>query len=153
MTMTDAMKGMILYYVQDEKKKIQLEVIGMSMAIGTKQLKASDLNVQVGKLAGIKNLAPSDLSQTEKAPAIFCMPEIIIFSEIPDKKLDEFLRSYKNVGLTQTKLKAVTTPRNINWTLYQLIRELSSEREQIEGSAKRLSAAKKERQQEDYHAD
>ena len=69
--MADSMKGTILYYVQDEKKKIQLEVIGMSMAIETKQLKASDLNVQVGKLAGIKQSAPFDLSQTEKAPAIF----------------------------------------------------------------------------------
>lgn len=145
--MKDLKKGVILYYVQDEKKKIQLEVIGMSMAIETRQLKTSDLNVQVGKLAGIKNTAPPDLSQTEKAPAIFCMPEIIIFSEIPDKKLDEFLASYKKVGLTPTKLKAVTTPRNINWTLYQLIRELSSEREQIAGSAKRLSEAKKERQE------
>ena len=143
--MADSKKGIILYYVQDEKKKIQLEVIGMSMAIQTKQLKTSDLNVQVGKLAGIKNIVSLDLSQTEKAPAIFCMPEIIIFSEISDKKLDEFLASYKNVGLTPTKLKAVTTPRNVNWTLYQLIRELSSERERMEGSAKRLSEAKKER--------
>ena len=40
--MADSMKGTILYYVQDEKKKIQLEVIGMSMAIETKQMKESD---------------------------------------------------------------------------------------------------------------
>lgn len=117
----------------------------MSMSIPAKQLKASDLNEQVGKLAGIKGIAPVNLSQTEKAPAIFCMPEIIIFSGVSDKKLDEFLLSYKNVGLTPTKLKAVTTPKNVGWTLYQLIRELMSEREKVEGTAKRLSDAKKER--------
>ena len=55
-------KGMILYYVQEEKKKIQIEVIGMSMSIETKQLKPSDLNTQVGKLAGLKNVAPLDLT-------------------------------------------------------------------------------------------
>lgn len=138
--------GMILYYVQDEKKKIELEVIGMSMSIATKQLKPSDLNTQVGKLAGLKNITPLDLTQIEKPPVIFCMPEIIIFSGILNKSLDEFLLSYKNIGIPPTKLKAVTTPKNINWTLYQLIRELSSERTQIEGTVKRLSQAKKVRE-------
>lgn len=137
-------KSMILYYVLDEKKKIQLEVIGMSMSIATRQLKPSDLNTQVGKLIGRKELVPLDLTKVEKPPVIFCMPEIIIFSGIPNKKLDEFLLSYKNVGLTPTKLKAVATPKNIHWTLYQLIKELSAERAKIEGMASRLPAAKKE---------
>ena len=138
-------KGMILYYVQEEKKKIQIEVIGMSMSIETKQLKPSDLNTQVGKLAGLKNVAPLDLTQIEKPPVIFCMPEIVIFSGVPNKSLDEFMLSYKNVGVPPISLKAVTTPKNINWTLYQLIKELSSERTQMEGTVKRLSEAKKVR--------
>ena len=141
--MKETQKSMILYYVQDEKKKIQMEVLGMSMSITTKQLKPSDLNTQVGVLVGMNNTVLPDLPQAEKAPAIFCMPELIIFSGIPNKKLDEFLFSYKNVGLTPTKLKAVVTPRNVNWTLYHLIRELSAEREQIEGTANRLSMARK----------
>ena len=146
--MEGSRKSMIMYYVHDDKKKIQMEVLGMSMSIATKQLKPSDLNTQVGTLIGMKNIAPLDMSQAEKAPAIFCMPEIIIFSGVSDKMLDEFLFSYKKVGLTPTKLKAVATPKNVNWTLYQLIRELSSERAQIEGMArlstvKRISAEKK----------
>ena len=144
--MKETQKSTILYYVQDEKKKIQMEVLGMSMAIATKQLKPSDLNTQVGVLVGLKNIAPPDWSREEKTPALFCMPEFILFSGITDKGLDEFLFSYKKVGLAPTKLKAVVTPRNINWTLYHLIRELSAERAQIEGTAKRLSAAKKERE-------
>ncbi len=89
-------KGMILYYVQDEKKKIQMEVIGMSMSIEMKPLKPSDLNTQIGKLVGLKkNITPLDWTQTEKPPAIFGMPEIIIFSGIQNKSLDEFLLSYK----------------------------------------------------------
>lgn len=139
-------KGMILYYVQEEKKKIQIEVIGMSMSIETKQLKPSDLNMQVGKLAGLRNVAPLDLTQIEKPPVIFCMPEIVIFSGVPNKSLDEFMLSYKNVGVPPISLKAVTTPKNINWTLYQLIKELSSERTQMEGTVKRLSEAKKVRE-------
>ena len=44
--MKEVQKSVVLYYVQDEKKKIQMEVLGMSMAIATKQLKPSDLNTQ-----------------------------------------------------------------------------------------------------------
>ncbi len=130
--MAEAQNSVIMYYVQDEKKKIQLEVLCVSLSIPTKQLKPSDLNEQVGKLAGIKNIAPLDLSQVEKVPAIFCMPEIIIFSGVSNKKLDEFLFSYKKVGLSPTKLKAVTTPKNVGWTLYQLIKELMLEHEKLE---------------------
>lgn len=118
----------------------------MSMSIGTKQLKPSDLNTQVGTLIGAKNIEPLDPAKEAKAPAIFCMPEIIIFSGIPDKKLDEFLFSYKKVGMTPTKLKAVITPQNASWSLYHLIRELSMERAQIEAKVKRLSEAKQERE-------
>lgn len=135
--MSDMQKGMILYYMQEDRKKIQLEVLGMSMAITTKQLKPSDLNTQVGILAGMKNLAPSDWAQEERAPAIFCMPEIIIFSGITGRRLDEFLLSYKKAELSPTNLKAVLTPANISWTLYHLIRELSAERAQIEGNRNR----------------
>lgn len=133
--MNGTQNGRILYYVHDEKKKIQMEVLCMSMSVATKQLKPLDLNTPVGVLAGLKGIAPPDLSGEEKAPAIFCMPEIIIFSGIADKRLDEFLFSYKKIGLTPTNLKAVVTPNNINWTLYHLIRELSAERGRIEGMA------------------
>lgn len=132
-----AANGMVMYYVQDEKKKIQLEVLCMSMSLRTKQLKASDLNEQVGTLAGIKGIRPLDMRAMEKAPAIFCMPEVIIFSGVSNKALDEFLLSYKNVGLTPTKLKAVITPKNAEWTLYHMIRELADEYEQLEGMKRR----------------
>ena len=139
--MKETQKSMVLYYVQDEKKRIQMEVLCMSMSIGTKQLKPSDLNTQVGTLIGAKNIEPLDPAKEAKAPAIFCMP-----SGIPDKKLDEFLFSYKKVGMTPTKLKAVITPQNASWSLYHLIRELSMERAQIEAKVKRLSEAKQERE-------
>ena len=142
--MKETQKSMVLYYVQDEKKRIQMEVLCMSMSIGTKQLKPSDLNTQVGTLIGAKNIEPLDPAKEAKAPAIFCMPEIIIFSGIPDKKLDEFLFSYKKVGMTPTKLKAVITPQNASWSLNHLIRELSMERAQIVAKVKRLSEAKQE---------
>lgn len=143
--MKETQKSMVLYYVQDEKKKIQMEVLGMRVSIATKQLKPSDMNTQVGVLAGLEDIVLPDWSREERTPAIFCMPEIIIFSGITDKRLDEFLASYKKLGLAPTKLKAVVTPHNVNWTLYHLIRELSAESARMEGTARKMSTTGKER--------
>lgn len=129
--------GKVLYYVQDENKRIQLEVLCMGMSLQAKQLKTSDLNMQVGVLAGMKGIKPVNTDAEEKAPAIFCMPEVIIFAGVSDKVLDEFLASYKNIGLAPIKLKAVATPRNAEWTLYHMVRELAQECGQLEAAAKR----------------
>lgn len=128
--------GKVLYYVQDENKRIQLEVLCMGMSLQAKQLKTSDLNMQVGVLAGMKGIKPVNIDAEEKAPAIFCMPEVIIFAGVSDKVLDEFLASYKNIGLAPIKLKAVATPRNVEWTLYHLVRELAEECGQLEAAAR-----------------
>ena len=132
-----AENGIVMYYVQDENKRIQLEVLCMGMALQSKQLKASDLNEQVGVLAGMKGVKTSEMQAAERVPAIFCMPEVIIFSGVSNKTLDEFLLSYKNLGLAPIKLKAVTTPKNVEWTLYHMISELAEECGQIEAAAKR----------------
>lgn len=132
-----AENGIVMYYVQDENKRIQLEVLCMGMVLQSKQLKASDLNEQVGVLAGMKGVKTSEMQAAERAPAIFCMPEVIIFSGVSNKTLDEFLLSYKKLGLAPIKLKAVTTPKNVEWTLYHMIRELAEECGQIEAAAKR----------------
>lgn len=129
--------GKVLYYVQDENKRIQLEVLCMGMSLQAKQLKTSDLNMQVGVLAGMKGIKHLNVDAEEKAPAIFCMPEVIIFAGVSDKVLDEFLASYKNIGLAPIKLKAVATPRNVEWTLYHMVRELAQECGQLEAVAKR----------------
>ena len=129
--------GMVMYHVQDENKRIQLEVLCMGMALRSKQLKASDLNERVGVLAGSRTTKAYDAQEQEKAPALFCMPEVIIFSGVSNAILDEFLRSYKNLGLMPMKLKAVTTPKNVEWTLYHMLRELAEECRQIEAAARR----------------
>jgi hypothetical protein len=126
--------SLIMYHVNDENKKIQLEVLCLGLSIPAKELKTSDLNVQIGNLAGIKPVKP--LEKTDKIPALFSMPEVIIFSGVPNAKLDEFLYSYKKVGLTPTRLKAVVTPKNVNWTLYQLINEISQEAVRMEKAVK-----------------
>ena len=74
--------------------------------------------------------APASKSVSEKIPTMYSMPEVLIFSEFDDDSLQEFLREYKAGGLEKIPLKAVVTPYNISWTLYQLIEHLKEESRQ-----------------------
>lgn len=129
--MPNTQKSLVMYHVQDEKKKIQLEVICMSLGLQAKLLRAADLNTQVGKLAEIDGLKLTEVSQDERAPVMFLMPEVIVFSGLASGKLNEFLEAYKNTETENISLKAVVTAQNINWTLYHLIMEIKAEHERL----------------------
>ncbi|MGN0318387.1 MAG: DUF3783 domain-containing protein [Lachnospira sp.] len=116
---------MILYNIDEnmllvQKERIFLEIC-QTLNISTRQLKPDDLDKAVGALAGIPNIKPIKSITASKN---YVMPEILIFSGLKDKELDDFLEMYKSRGLSEISLKAVATPHNISWSLYQLICEL-----------------------------
>ena len=57
--------GTVMYYLQDDNKRIQIEVLCMGMSLQAKQLKMSDLNTQVGVLAGIRGIKPLEMQNEE----------------------------------------------------------------------------------------
>lgn len=128
--MAKVQEGIVLYYVRDDKKQ-RLEALCASLCLRARQLRASDLNEKIGLLAEIKGLKMTGVSQEQKAPLLFQMPEVLIFSGIADKKLDEFLAGYRSAGLENVRLKAVLTPHNVNWTLYRLVQKLAAESSEL----------------------
>lgn len=54
--------------------------------------------------------------------------EILLFSNLTENKLDEFLSAYKTAGIEPVSLKAVVTPINEKWTIEELAEELMKER-------------------------
>lgn len=55
-------------------------------------------------------------------------PEILLFSNLTERKLDEFLAAYKDMGIEPVGLKAVVTKTNAEWTIEELTAELVKER-------------------------
>lgn len=120
---------LIMFYTKDKNKSEQIINLCRRLNIRTRKMKPSDINMEAGSLAGIKALGIK--KEKEKAPAGYEMPEVIIFSGISSSELDTFLEEYKKANITSTALKAVLTPYNITWTLYELITELQRERIQM----------------------
>ena len=50
-----------------------------------------------------------------------------MFSGLQENSLQLFLAAYREAQIEQIPLKAIVTPHNISWSIYELSRELASE--------------------------
>ncbi len=92
--------------------------------VGNKDLGRPILNIVSGddKL----NVSPG-ISSTPNILSMYNMPEVMIFQGFDETDLKSFLSEYKNAGIEKLALKAMVTPFNIVWTLYDLIEHLKEE--------------------------
>lgn len=120
---------LIMFFTKDVNKSEQIINLCKKLDIRTRKIKPSDINMEAGALAGIKTLGIK--KEKEKAPVGYEMSEVMIFSGISSSDLDIFLEEYKKENIAPIALKAVLTPYNISWTLYELIAELQRERIQM----------------------
>ena len=147
---------LVLYYTEDKGKAQQIDMLCGQLSFKTKRLRGSDAGTPVGKLAGMsvkaETSSPAGMSiNAEKAgasaekygasaekngeapsrengvPADYKQPEVMVFSGITDTQLDMFLHGYKMGGISPIYLKAILTPYNYTWSLYQLTQELIRE--------------------------
>ena len=147
---------LVLYYTEDKGQAQQIEMLCGQLSFKTKRLRGSDAGTPVGKLAGMsvkaETSSPAGMSiNAEKAgasaekygasvekngeatsrengvPADYKQPEVMVFSGITDTQLDMFLHGYKMGGISPIYLKAILTPYNYTWSLYQLTQELIRE--------------------------
>lgn len=116
---------LVMLYTEDGIRRQQIAMLCAQLGIRIKELKRTDADTAVGRLAGIAGkTGPGEA----RAPEGYVLPELMIFSGLADDLLDRFLEAYRLSGLAPVSLKAVLTPYNFNWSLYQLAQELIRER-------------------------
>ncbi|MBQ9278517.1 MAG: DUF3783 domain-containing protein [Lachnospiraceae bacterium] len=124
----------ILLYTKDTEKKQAIMKITKSIDLKFGELKANQANDLISSIVGLPTFTTfGTMDETnKKAPALWSMPELVLFFGVPDAKLDAFLAEYKKTGLERIKLKAIVTPTNLNWSLYYLIEHLKEEAKAFE---------------------
>ncbi len=127
---------LVLYCTKDEGKSRQIKMLCGQFGYKTRLLRESDADEFVGKLAGIDGKYPTKEKNNEAAgsdgiaersPAGYRQPEIVVFSGISSEGLDMFLGAWRMAGIAPVPLKAILTPYNYTWTVYQLTQELVRE--------------------------
>jgi hypothetical protein len=124
-----AQEKLVIFHTEDTQKEKQIAALCGENGIRTRQILPGDLNKTVGTLAGIKSNGPVVKGEAA-APALpgTPVPEMMIFCGFQSEALDEFLKKYREHGIAPIGLKAIVTPYNYNWSIYQLSRELMQER-------------------------
>jgi hypothetical protein len=121
-------KMCIFYQIGDKKKEKDFLALCRKLGFSVKALKGSDIGKEIGVLAGMNRINGKN---HEKVPESYQMPELLIFSGVPNTELDRFLEEYKQAGIEPVGLKAIVTPHNLSWTIYELTAELVRERTAI----------------------
>ena len=116
---------MKLYLKIDNPDKLTaIETLCKDIGAESETVSYKDLN---RNLLDIVSGGAGNTTGNSSVPIVYTMPEIIIFSGFGEDNLDRFLKEYKTRGIEKVKLKAVVTPYNLNWSLYDLIEQLKSE--------------------------
>lgn len=125
--------GTVMFYTRNIKKEKQIAALCRGLNFTVRTIKPQDINKPLGSIcvqSGIKANSPKAKGERVKAPDNYRLPELIIFSGLSDEALDRFLEEYKGLGIEPVGLKAVVTPTNISWSVYELVCELEKERMQ-----------------------
>ena len=126
--------GTVLFYTDNLKKEKQIKELCRSLGLVTRAIKKQDIKKPVGSICaqgGIKGSSLLIKEEKAKAPDKYNLPELIIFSGLSDEGVYKFLEEYKKSEIEPVGLKAVVTPTNISWSLYELVCELEKERKHL----------------------
>ena len=114
----------IYLHVPDQEKKTVIAKICREQNISLQDLSQKDANRTVAAICGM----PMKTNGYHKtAPAMYMLPELLLFYGIDDQGLDRFLEAYQAAGIAKIRRKAVITPTNLGWTLYELAEQLEIE--------------------------
>lgn len=124
-----------MFHISSLKKEKQVTALCRSLGLFTRAIKQQDINKPLSSICvqgSKKNNTLAVNSERKKAPDNYKLPELIIFSGLSEENLDKFLEEYKKAGIEPVQLKAILTPTNISWSIYELVCELEKERGQYE---------------------
>ena len=124
--------GIIYLNIINKEKLSAIKKLCESLKIEVKNIGYSDLNRTILDIIAaqpvmLNNKTNINGGTVSKVPPLFLMPEVILFNGFNDESLQGFLAAYRKAGIEKVALKAVVTPYNITWTLYDLIEHLKEE--------------------------
>lgn len=117
----------ILLYTTDNIKYEKISSLCRSLNIGLQKLTQKDIGCT---LASISSGSPKQ-AKDASVPPLYSQSELMIFSGLSNDKLDIFLERYKKEGMQPVRLKAIVTPFNCMWSIYDLTKELIKENKAI----------------------
>lgn len=120
-------KKILLFHVVPSKEK-KIKNICRSLGISLISISGRLYGQKLGFLAGIAGFKRENAVYSGEE----IREEMLVFSGIKSKGMDEFLAACREMKLDPIDRKAVVTPHNIFWTPVELYRELEKEHQSFQ---------------------
>ena len=112
----------VFLHIPDKNKFDRISKLCEKCGYSCCQIQNADVNRTILEL-----ISGQSAGKKVSAPPLYFLPEMMIFQELADKEVHRFLEMYRAEGLPTVDLKAVVTPWNLTWTLYELAEHLKEE--------------------------
>ena len=113
----------IFIHINDTNKLNSIKDLCSKLGIKIESIGNKDLGRSILSIISGDEKLPAKID----IPLMYNMPEVMIFRGFDETELKSFLSEYKNAGIEKVALKAMVTPYNVVWTLYNLIEHLKEE--------------------------
>ena len=112
----------VFLHIPDKNKFDRISKLCEKWGYSCCQIQNADVNRTILEL-----ISGQSAGKKVSAPPLYFLPEIMIFQGLADKEVHQFLEAYRAEGIPAVDLKAVVTPWNLTWTLYELAEHLKEE--------------------------
>ena len=112
----------VFLHIPDKNKFDRISKLCEKCEYSCCQIQNADVNRTILEL-----ISGQSAGKKVSAPPLYFLPEIMIFQGLADKEVHQFLEAYRAEGIPTVDLKAVVTPWNLTWTLYELAEHLKEE--------------------------
>ena len=112
----------VFLHIPDKNKFDRISKLCEKSGYSCRQIQNADVNRTILEL-----ISGQSAGKKVSAPPLYFLPEIMIFQGLADKEVHQFLEAYRAEGIPTVDLKAVVTPWNLTWTLYELAEHLKEE--------------------------
>ncbi|MBR7057601.1 MAG: DUF3783 domain-containing protein [Stomatobaculum sp.] len=112
----------VFLHIPDKNKLDRISKLCEKSGYSCRRIQNADVNRTILEL-----ISGQSAGKKVSAPPLYFLPEMMIFQGLADKEVHQFLEAYRAEGIPAVDLKAVVTPWNLTWTLYELAEHLKEE--------------------------
>ena len=112
----------VFLHIPDKNKLDRISKLCEKSGYSCRRIQNADVNRTILEL-----ISGQSAGKKVSAPPLYFLPEMMLFQGLADKEVHQFLEAYRAEGIPAVDLKAVVTPWNLTWTLYELAEHLKEE--------------------------
>ena len=116
----------VFLHIPDKNKLDRISKLCEKSGYSCRRIQNADVNRTILEL-----ISGQSAGKKVSAPPLYFLPEMMIFQGLADKEVHQFLEAYRAEGIPAVDLKAVVTPWNLTWTLYELAEHLKEEHQSM----------------------